>query len=126
MMRRTLRFVLSAVAVVACTLVLRADDQITAGDAELQFQLGNLLSDETRYREALDAFDKAIHTDDASLTGQDQTTYGNHLSLSKARALRVALAMQEILGFPASVIESAVSPINASARREGSLSVRLS
>jgi tetratricopeptide (TPR) repeat protein len=67
MMRRTLRFVLSAVAVVTCTLVLRADDQITAGDAELQFQLGNLLSDETRYREALDAFDKAIHTDDASL-----------------------------------------------------------
>jgi tetratricopeptide (TPR) repeat protein len=67
MMRRTLRFVLSAVAVVACTLVLRADDQITAGDAELQFQLGNLLSEETRYREALDAFDKAIHTDDASL-----------------------------------------------------------
>ncbi len=64
MMRRTLRFVLSAVAVVACTLVLRADDQITAGDAELQFQLGNLLSDETRYREALDAFDKAIQTDD--------------------------------------------------------------
>jgi Flp pilus assembly protein TadD/predicted aspartyl protease len=67
MMRRTLRFVLSAVAVVACTLVLRADDQITAGDAELQFQLGNLLSDETRYREALDAFDKAIHTDDPAL-----------------------------------------------------------
>ena len=67
MMRRTLRFVLSAVAVVACTLVLRADDRITAGDAELQFQLGNLLSDETRYREALDAFDKAIHTDDPSL-----------------------------------------------------------
>jgi tetratricopeptide (TPR) repeat protein/predicted aspartyl protease len=67
MMRRTLRFVLSAAAVAACTLVLRADDQITAGDAELQFQLGNLLSDETRYREALDAFDKAIHTDDPSL-----------------------------------------------------------
>src|SRR5258706_3741917 len=67
MMRRTLRFVLSAAAVVACTLVLRADDQITVGDAELQFQLGNLLSDETRYREALDAFDKAIHTDDPSL-----------------------------------------------------------
>src|SRR5258705_1200838 len=67
MMRRTLRFVLPAAAVVACTLVLRADDQITVGDAELQFQLGNLLSDETRYREALDAFDKAIHTDDPAL-----------------------------------------------------------
>jgi len=67
MMRRTLRFVLSVGAVVAFTLVVRADDKITAGDAELQFQLGNLLSEETRYREALDAFDKAMQTDDQSL-----------------------------------------------------------
>ena len=68
MMRCTLRFVLSAAAaVVACTLVLSADDRINSGDAELQFQLGNLLSDETRYREALDAFDKAIQTDDPAL-----------------------------------------------------------
>jgi tetratricopeptide (TPR) repeat protein/predicted aspartyl protease len=67
MMRRSLRFVLFAAASLACTLVLRADDNITAGDAELQFQLGNLLSDETRFREALDAFDKAIQTDDPAL-----------------------------------------------------------
>lgn len=67
MMRRTLRFVLFAAAFAACTLVLRADDKITAGDAELQFQLGNLLSEETRYREALDAFDRAIRTDDPAL-----------------------------------------------------------
>src|SRR5215467_2952255 len=46
------------------------------------------------------------YTDDAPLTGPDETTYGNHLSLSKARANRVALAMQEILGLPASAIES--------------------
>jgi len=52
---------------VAGTLVLQADDRITAGDAELQFQLGNLLSDETRFREALDAYDKAIQTDDHDL-----------------------------------------------------------
>ena len=45
MMRWTLRFVLCAAAVVAGTLVLQADDKITAGDAELQFQLGNLLSE---------------------------------------------------------------------------------
>ena len=32
--------------------------------------------------------------------------YGNHLSLSKARAHRVALAMQENLGLPGSAIES--------------------
>jgi len=35
--------------------------------------------------------------------------YGNHLSLSKARANRVALAMQEILGLPASAIEVTVA-----------------
>src|SRR5881296_4548037 len=46
------------------------------------------------------------YTDDAALTGLDESTYGNHLSLSKARAHRVALAMQEILGLPASAIES--------------------
>ena len=46
------------------------------------------------------------YTDDAPLTGRDQSIYGNHLSLSTARAHRVALAMQEILGLPASAIES--------------------
>jgi flagellar motor protein MotB len=46
------------------------------------------------------------YTDDAPLTGIDESTYGNQLSLSKARAHRVALAMQKILGLPASAIES--------------------
>jgi flagellar motor protein MotB len=46
------------------------------------------------------------YTDDAPLTGRDQSIYGDHLSLSKARAQRVALAMQETLGLPASAIES--------------------
>src|SRR5262244_178985 len=46
------------------------------------------------------------YTDGAPLTGLDESTYGNHLSLSKARANRVALAMQKILGLPASMIES--------------------
>src|SRR5438876_11617906 len=46
------------------------------------------------------------HTDDAPLTGRDGQTYGNHLSLSKARAQRIALAMQEKLGLPGSAIES--------------------
>ena len=49
------------------TLVIQADDKITAGDAELQFQLGNLLTDETRFREALDAYDRALQTDDHDL-----------------------------------------------------------
>src|SRR5262245_34945568 len=46
------------------------------------------------------------YTDNAPLTGRDEQTYGNQLSLSKARAQRVALAMQEKLGLPASKIES--------------------
>src|SRR6266850_1770767 len=46
------------------------------------------------------------YTDDAPLTGLDESTYGNHLSLSKARAHRVTLEMQKILGLPASAMES--------------------
>ena len=46
------------------------------------------------------------YTDDAPLTGRNERIYGDHLSLSKARALRVALAMQEALGLPSSAIES--------------------
>src|SRR5262252_5687862 len=46
------------------------------------------------------------YTDDAPLTGRDESAYGNSLSLSKARAQHVATAMQGILGLPASAIES--------------------
>jgi flagellar motor protein MotB len=46
------------------------------------------------------------YTDDAPLTGRDESSYGNYLSLSKARAQRVAMAMQKTLGLPASAIES--------------------
>src|SRR3989442_2488684 len=46
------------------------------------------------------------YTDDRPLTDLDESTYGNHLSLSKARAHRVTLEMQKILGLPASAMES--------------------
>ncbi len=46
------------------------------------------------------------YTDDAPLTDRNERIYGNHLSLSKARALRVALAVQEALGLSTSAIES--------------------
>src|SRR5882724_11668318 len=45
-------------------------------------------------------------TDNRPLTDLDESTYGNHLSLSKARAHRVTLEMQKILGLPASAMES--------------------
>jgi flagellar motor protein MotB len=46
------------------------------------------------------------YTDDAPLTGREQSTYGNQLALSKAMAQRVALAVQKTLGLPASAIET--------------------
>src|SRR5258705_8574044 len=67
MMRWTLRFALGAAALVAGTLVLQADDKNPAGYGELAVQASNLLSDETRFREALDAYDRAIQTDDHDL-----------------------------------------------------------
>jgi flagellar motor protein MotB len=46
------------------------------------------------------------YTDDAPLSGVDASTYGNSLALSKARAHRVALAIQKVLTLPASATES--------------------
>lgn len=46
------------------------------------------------------------YTDSAPLTGRDESTYGDHLALSKARAQRVALATRRTLGLPDSQIES--------------------
>jgi len=46
------------------------------------------------------------HTNDAPLNERDQRIYGDHLSLSKAMAYRVAQTVQETLELPTSVIES--------------------
>src|SRR5215831_5491784 len=63
------------------------------------------------------------YTDDAPLTGRDESLYGNQLSLSKARAQRVALTMQKILGLPSSAIESdgrgASHPLASNATAQG-------
>src|ERR1041385_3968285 len=63
------------------------------------------------------------YTDDAPLTGRDESLYGNPLALSKARAQRVALAIQKTLGLPASAIESdgrgASKPLASNATVQG-------
>jgi flagellar motor protein MotB len=46
------------------------------------------------------------YTDDVPLTGRAASIYGNHLALSKARAHRVALAMQDALELPSTAFES--------------------
>ncbi len=67
-MLSTLRRLLMATAVVAvCTLSLGAQD-ISNADAELQYQLGALLSEETRYQEALTAFERASLAPDVDLS----------------------------------------------------------
>jgi flagellar motor protein MotB len=45
-------------------------------------------------------------TDDTPLSGRTERIYGTHLSLSKARALRVALAIQDTLALPTAAIAS--------------------
>ena len=59
-----LRAALIAALVLAATFVLRAD---TGADAELQYQLGTLLFEQSRYREAGEAFDRAAQAADAGL-----------------------------------------------------------
>ena len=62
------RFRVLALAVaLACVAGWSATGQIPAADAELQYQLGNLLSEETRYHEALEAYEKASGAADPSL-----------------------------------------------------------
>jgi len=46
------------------------------------------------------------YTDDAPLAGRIERIYGDHTGLSKARARRVALAVQDKLGLPTAVIQS--------------------
>ena len=46
------------------------------------------------------------YTDDAPLSDRDERIYGNQLSLSKARARRVSLAMKEALKLPTSGLDS--------------------
>ena len=64
-MRSSLRYLsVAAALVVGCTLALGADAN---SDADLQFQLATLLFEETRYREALQAFEEATRSDDPAL-----------------------------------------------------------
>ncbi len=46
------------------------------------------------------------YSDNLPLTGRDERIYGNQLGLSKARARRAALALQDALKLPSTMIES--------------------
>jgi flagellar motor protein MotB len=84
-----------------------------------------------RVRQALDNLsDKANvvvrlvgYSDDAPLMGRTERIYGDQLGLSKARARRVALAIQDDLDLPSSVVESdgrgAEKPLGSNATAQG-------
>ncbi len=57
-------------AAVLAALVSGVQGRAPGDDAALQFQLGTLLFEETRYREALEAFRKAVGADDKSMAVQ--------------------------------------------------------
>ena len=63
------------------------------------------------------------YTDDAPLSERNERIYGDALSLSKARAHRVALTMQETLGLQTSAVESdgrgASRPVASDATEQG-------
>ena len=63
------------------------------------------------------------YTDEVALTGRDERIYGDLVALSKARAHRVALAVQEALKLPGTAVASdgrgAVAPLAANDSAQG-------
>ncbi len=63
------------------------------------------------------------YTDAAPLTGRTERIYGDHLGLSKARARRVALAVQDSLNLPTAAIasdgEGAIRPLGSNQTLQG-------
>ncbi len=63
------------------------------------------------------------YTDDRPLSGRIERIYGDHEGLAKARARRVALAVQDALGLPTAAVESdgrgAVRPLGPNETAEG-------
>jgi flagellar motor protein MotB len=84
-----------------------------------------------RVRQALDNLDDKEnvvvrfvgYSDDAPLAGRTERIYGDQDGLSKARARRAALAVQDSLGLPTSVVESdgrgASKPLASNATPQG-------
>jgi flagellar motor protein MotB len=63
------------------------------------------------------------HTDDAPLAERDARIYGNHVGLSRARARRAVLALQDALKLPTAMIDSdgrgSANPIAANEAESG-------
>ena len=97
------------------------EDDSVAVPQEYREKLARVLNDLGDKRNVVVKF--IGYTDDAPLTGRDERIYGNHLAISKARARRLALALQEALKLPASAVQSdgkgAANPVAANATQSG-------
>lgn len=80
------------------------EDDNTAVPPEYRQKLLQVLNDLGDKRNVVVRF--IGYTDSTPLTGRDERIYANHVGISKARARRLALAMQDALALPASAIES--------------------
>lgn len=76
----------------------------TAVPQEYQQKLLQVLSDLGDKRNVVIKF--IGYTDNAPLAGRDERIYADHVGISKARARRLALALQDALKLPAAAIES--------------------
>lgn len=80
------------------------DDDATVVPEAYQQKLRQVLSDLGNKQGVV--LKVIAYTDNAQLSGRDERIYGSHLGVSKARARRFSLALQEALGLPASAVES--------------------
>ncbi len=80
------------------------DDDATAVPADYQHKLLQVLSDLGNKQGVTVKF--IGYTDTTPLSGRDERIYGSPLGLSKARARRVALALQDALKLPAGAVDS--------------------
>lgn len=83
---------------------LHFDDESTGIPAEFQQKLLQVLGNLGNKQNIVVKF--IGYTDSSPLAGRDERIYGNHVGLSKARARRVALAVQDALKLPSSAVES--------------------
>lgn len=80
------------------------DDDTTEVPAAYQQKLLQVLGDLGNKQGVVVKF--IGYTDNTPLSGRDERIYGSHLGISKARARRFAMALQDALRLPASAVES--------------------
>ncbi|HET7203009.1 MAG TPA: OmpA family protein [Steroidobacteraceae bacterium] len=83
---------------------LRYEDDSAAVPADFTHQVGQAVENLRNKQNVVVRF--IGHTDNVPLSGRNERIYGDHLALSKARARRVALEIQDALGLATAAVDS--------------------